>query len=125
MPASSIGVLNSWGIYFVASAALVGALTPTLIGAVHDSREGCDYRVADGIRSVLDSLRPGMVVTLSFSGSPTVDSARLSGRAVTFADGDQTVTMRTQHSLPNVVLSPGVQYEVWLQGDSVRVRKPG
>ena len=125
MPASSVGVMNSWGIYLIASAALVAALTPQLIGASQDSREACDYRMADGIRSVLDSLRSGTVVTFSFSGWPTPDSAHLTGHAIVFTGANWTVTARTRYSLPNVTLSPGVNYQVWLQGSSVRVSEHG
>jgi hypothetical protein len=96
-----------------------------LIGATQDSREGSDYREAEGICSVLDSLRPGTVVTFSFGGWSAGDSARLAGQVVSFANGNWTVNMRTQYSLPNVTLSPGVQYRVWLEGNSVRVNEGG
>lgn len=125
MPASSVGVLNAWGIYLVAAAALVAALSPQLIGATQDSREGCDYRTADGIRSLLDSLSPGTVVTFSFGAWSTGDLARLAGHAVSFANGNWRVIMPTRYFLPNVTLSPGAQYKIWLEGDSVRVNELG
>ena len=95
MPASSAGVMNAWGVYLIASAALVGALSPQLSGTAEDSREGCDYRVADGMRSVVDSLRPGMAVTISFSDWSTGDPAHLSGHEIRFASGNWTVIMLT------------------------------
>ena len=103
----------------------MAALTPQLIRATQDSREGCDYRLADGIRSVLDSLHPGTVVTFSFTGWSTGDSAHLTGHAVSFEAGNWTVVMQTRYALPNVTLAPGIEYQVWLEGDSVRVNEPG
>jgi len=117
--------MNAWGIYLVASAALVGALTPQLVGVAQDSREGSDYRMADGIRSVLDSLRPGTVVTFSYGALSAGESARLSGHEVSFVNDNLTVAVRTLYSLPNVTLSPGVEYRVWLGGGSVRVGEIG
>jgi hypothetical protein len=117
--------MNAWGVYLIASVALVAAFTPRLIGTTQDSREGIDYRMADGISSLLDSLRPGIVLTFSFGAWSTADSAHLSGHLVSLQDGNLTVTMRTRFSLPNATLSPGVQYRAWLEGGSVRVSELG
>ena len=110
--------------YLIASAALIAALMPQLAGTAQDSREGTDYRVADGIRSVLDSLRPGTVVTLSF-GSWTGDSARLEGHEITLMDGSGAVALQTRYELPNVTLVPNVSYQVWLNGNGAEVTQAG
>ena len=123
MPATSIGALNAWGVYLIASAALIGSLVPQLARTAQDSREGSDYRVADGIRSVLDSLHPGTVVTFSFGS--TGDSARLVGREIILFYGNGTVTLQTRYELPNITLTPEVSYRVWLGGNQVGVSEAG
>ncbi|HXW95114.1 MAG TPA: hypothetical protein VEJ19_05355 [Nitrososphaerales archaeon] len=110
--------------YLIASAALIGALGPQLAGTVQDSREGTDYRIADGICSVLDALRPGILVTFSFD-SLTGDSAHLDGHEVSLIDGKGAVTFQTRYGLPNITLTPNVSYQVWLKGNEVSVSEAG
>jgi hypothetical protein len=112
-------------VYLIASAALIAALTPQLVGATRDSREGSDYRVADGIRSVLDSLRPGTIVTFSFGSWSTGDSARLDGNEVILNYGNGSVALHTRYDLPNITLTPNVSYQVWLEGNRVSVSEAG
>ncbi|HYA55555.1 MAG TPA: hypothetical protein VED22_02035 [Nitrososphaerales archaeon] len=111
--------------YLIASAALIAALVPQMAGTAQDSREGSDYRVADGIRSVLDSLRPGTVITFSFPSWATGDSARLSGNEVIFMYGNESVALQTRYNLPNSTLAPGVSYQVRLKGNMVSVSQAG
>ena len=66
-----------------------------------------------------------MTVALSFGTSSTGDSARLEGQQIVFSDGDGTLALSTSHVLPNVTLSPGVLYRVWLEGNYVRVSPDG
>jgi hypothetical protein len=112
-------------VYLIASVALIAVLSPQLGGAAQDSREGSDYRVADGIRSVLDSLRPGTVITFSFGSLSAGDSARLDGNEIILMYGNGTVSLQTRYDLPNVTLVPGVSYQVWLKGDQVGVSEAG
>jgi len=112
-------------VYLIASAALIAALAPQLAGAAHDSREGSDYRIADGIRSILDSLHPGTVVTFSFGAWPMGDAARLDGHDVNLTYGDGTLVLRTLYDLPNVTLAPNASYQAWLEGNVVGVREIG
>jgi len=103
----------------------MAALSPQLTAATQDSREGYDYRIADGIRSVIDSLRPGMLVAFSFGTWSISDSAQLAGHTISITGGNWKVIMSTRYSLPNVTLLPSAQYQVWLEGNSVRVSGPG
>jgi len=112
-------------VYLIASAALIGALAPQLARTAEDSREGSDYRVADGIRSVLDSLRSGTVVTFSFGTWSTGDSVRLDGREINLMYGNGTVALQTRYELPNMTLVPGISYRVWLVGNLVGVSEAG
>jgi len=125
LPASSIASLDTWGVYLIASAALIAALMPPLVGTVQYSREGSDYRIADGIRSVLDSLRPGTVTSFYFGSWSTGDSAHLDGHEVILTYGNGTVALQTRYNLPNVTLSPDVHYQVWLKGNQVDVSGAG
>lgn len=125
MPASSIGALNAWGVYLIASAALVAALVPQLSGTLQDSREGADYRVAEGIQSVLNLLSPGANLTLSFGDWPSSDVARLAGYDVTFDYGNGTLVLPVRWALPDFTLFPGLGYQVWLVNDKVRVTEIG
>jgi len=55
----------------------------------------------------------------------TTGEARLFGNEVVIADGNTTVGLASRWILPNVTLSPGVSYQVWLVGDEVMVSKAG
>ena len=125
MPASTIGAMNSWGVYLIASVALIGVLSPQLVGVTRDSREGADWRNADGIRAVLDALRPGMVITFSFGAWSTSDEVYIGGNLVSVSYGNGTISLPTTWSLPDVVLSPSVSYRAWLDGDEVQVTRAG
>jgi hypothetical protein len=112
-------------VYLIASAALIAVLSPQLVGAAQDSREASDYRVADGIRSVLDSLRPGTVITFSFGSWSAGDSARLQGREVILTYGNGTVALQTLYEVPSITILPDVSYQLWLKGNHVVVSVAG
>ncbi len=125
MPASSIDAINSWGIYLIASAVLVSALLPPLLGAAGDSRKGADWRVADGIQHALDSLRPGITLSLSYGSWPLADTVQLDGREISIDYGNGTIRLPSLWNLPFTTLAPSGVYRVWLEGDNVRVSAIG
>lgn len=125
MPASSVSALNSWGVYLVASAALILVLSPQLTGAARGSREGADWRYADGVKNVLDALRPGISVGLSYGASSSGDPLHLEGHRISCAYGSGTISLPTRWALPNATLSPSVNYLVWLSGGEVQVAQVG
>jgi hypothetical protein len=125
MPTSSVGSLNSWGVYIIASAVLVGILSPQLIGVAGDSREAADWRNADGVRVALNALRPGITFTFSYGGWSTSDAVRLDGQQVSVTYGNGTISFPTIWSLPNCTLLPAVNYRVWLAGEIVQVKQAG
>jgi len=100
-------------------------LVPQLSGTFVDSREGADYRVANGIQSVLNLLSQGSSATLSFGEWPSSDIAHLAGHDVVFDYGNGTVVLSVLWALPNVTLSPGVVYRVWLVANNVTVTEVG
>lgn len=125
MPASSVGALNAWGVYLIASAALILVLSPMLTGAARDSREGADWRTADGVRAVLDSLRPGITLDMSFGVSSSADPLRLRGHLISCDYGGGTISLPTRWALPDVTLSPLVNYAVRVSGGEVLVVRSG
>ena len=125
MPASSVGALNSWGLYLIASGLLVGMMSPQLLKMTSDSREGSDLRCADGVGAALDSLRPGMAISFSFGSWPWADPIHLGGLQISVVDGNGTMTLPSAWELPNETISPFVSYRAWLAGDLVRVAVAG
>ena len=125
MPASSTSALNAWGVYLVASVALVGLLAPALTGLAADSREASDLRVADGIRSVINSLQPGTSIELSYGTWSTSDHFQLDGKQISVGYGRGTIILPVKWGLPNVTLVPDVLYHAWLVGNEVEVAAVG
>ena len=121
MPASSISGLNSWVLYISGWTALVLLLTPQLAGGAKDARASADWRNVDGVRAVVDSLRPGLAVLLISVSSGSPDEVRLGGHLVSCPDGNGTVTMTVTWALPNITLAPSVLYRLTLASGVVVV----
>lgn len=117
--------LNSWGAYLLASVALVALLAPALTSAAGATREGADWRTADGVRRVIASLSPGETVNLTLWGAPGADPMVLSGRTITCTYGKGSITMSSPWLLPGVTLSAGVSYSLTLSRGAVRVVRGG
>ena len=117
--------MNSWGVYLIAAAALVGVLAPQIAGVASLSREGADLRCAEGVRATLDSLRPGMAVVFSFDAWPLSDPILLGGTAISVSYGNGTVTLPVEWQLPSLTLSPSVPYRAWLANGTVQVAPVG
>lgn len=115
--------MNSWGLYIFASVALVLLFTPQLDGVARDARESADWRNVDGVRAVIDSLRPGVAVLFTYGGSFAPDDVRLGGHLVSCPDGNGTISMPVTWPLPNVTLSPSVRYRLALVLGVVRVTR--
>jgi hypothetical protein len=125
LPVASTGALNSWGLYLIASAALVLMLGPPLTGVARDSREGADWRSVDGVRQVLDGLRPGIALDFSYGSSPTADSIHLAGSFVSCDYGSGTISLPSRWTLPSTTLLPTVHYTASLTGEEVQVAQLG
>jgi len=117
--------MNSWGVYIVASLALVLVLAPLLTGTVRGSREGADWREADGVRAVLDGLRPGVSLNFSFGDALTSDKIQLHGKVISCNYGEGTISLSSKWSLPDFTLLPTVRYVAFLSGTQVRVSQAG
>jgi len=125
VPTSSVSTLNSWGLYLIAAGALVGLMSPQLIGVAADSREGTDWRYADGIRAALDSLSPGMTIVLTYGSWPGADPIHLSGRLISVAYGNGTISLSSRWDLPSMTMSPFLSYRAWIAGTEVQVTTIG
>lgn len=121
MPASSITSLNSWGLYIFASVALVLLFIPQLGGVASDARESADWRNLDGVRAVIDSLRPGVTVLMTYGSPDTLDDVHLGGHLVSCSDGNGTISMPVTWALPNATLSPSEPYRLALAFGTVTV----
>ena len=123
MPASSVSGMNSWGLYLFASVALVLVFTPQLSGVVQASRDSMDRRNLDGIRELVDALRPGSTVVFSYGIAGVSDSVRLGGRSIWCLDGNRTIAVPARWALQNATLAPGTRYQFALSQGEVSVEK--
>jgi hypothetical protein len=121
MPASSIGSIDSWGVYLAAAGALLLVLSPSLTSAATDSREGVDYRTLDGVRAILNALGPGEVTRFSFGSDPAGDPIRLLGEQLSCSYGRGTIIMSSALQLPTITLYPLVSYLAYINGSHVTV----
>jgi hypothetical protein len=117
--------MNSWGLYLISALALVLMLTPQLTALASDSRESSDWRYLDGVREVVDSLRPGVSVNLTLVSPTPPDEIHLSGRHLSCDYGGGSLTMATEWPLSNATLSPNSRYILWLGGGIVMVKLVG
>jgi hypothetical protein len=105
----------------MAALAMTLVLSPALTSAAKDSRQGADWRILDGVRSVLDSLRPGFTAFLIFGAPGTSDSIHLGGHRISISYGGGSILQGSKWTLVNATLLPGVAYRVWLAGGIAQV----
>jgi hypothetical protein len=125
MPASSVSSLTSWGLYLLATVALLAILSPMLSGSFQSARVGADSRNLDGVRSVLDGLRPGMRITFSFGEATGSDPIRIEGHLISCTSAAGKMTVPSRWGLPSMIVLPSVAYTAQLEGGSVKVVGPG
>jgi hypothetical protein len=107
----------------MAALAMILVLSPALTSAAKDSREGADWRILDGVRSVLDSLRPGFMAFLTFGVSGSSDSIHIGGHQISISYGSGSILLGSKWILANATLLPGVAYRVWLANGMAQVAK--
>ena len=123
MPSTTIAAEGSWGAYLAAAAALLLVITPAISAAARASRAGADWRYADGVRAVLDSLSPGVTVRFSYGSAPSADEILLAGDTVSIYDGVGFIAFETSHPVPTMFLRPTVSYSAELVGGEVEVSR--
>ena len=107
----------------MAAAALLLVLTPAVSAAAAASREGADWRYADGVKAVFNSLAPGVSVRFSYGSSSSADEILLAGDSVRIYDGRGFIAFGTDHPLPAMSLQPTVSYTARLVGGEVEVSR--
>jgi hypothetical protein len=117
--------MNSWGTYLVASSVIVLIVSPLLSGAARASREGADWRETDGLRAVLDGLRPGLTVDFSYGTSPSGDRIHLGGVRISCNYGSGAISLPSRWILPDMTLSPAVGYVASIRDGQVVVFQIG
>jgi hypothetical protein len=113
--------MNSWGVYLIASAALILILAPALQKITSDARIASDWREIDGVSRIIDSLRPGMTVHLKL-GSDTKDAIRLHGNEISCYDGTGVLVRNSRWLLPDYTFLPGIGYIISLGTTQVEVK---
>ncbi|MDE1858415.1 MAG: hypothetical protein KGI26_05060 [Thaumarchaeota archaeon] len=125
MPASSVGGLNAWGTYMLAALALLVVLSPALSSASRDAREASDLRYLEGVRAVLDSLRPGVAASFSFGVSAAGDPISAGGHTLASSYGSGAVEVHSEALLPNMTLRPATPYLASVSGGQIVVVQGG
>ncbi len=127
MPASSSSLVISTSIYLFSSTIFLGMAYSPVQSSLHSADLATVRNVADGIQWQLDSLSPGMVVSLSWGQTlfqvPTAVS--LSGHSLIVSFRDFSAVRILRWALPSMVLEPGIRYSATLQGDEVRIAQSG
>jgi len=100
-------------------------MSPQLTSVASLSREGADWRSADGVAVALGSLRPGVTLVITFGGWPSNDAIVLSGHQVSISYGNGTFELPSRLPLPNITLTPFTSYRVWLSEGDVEVAADG
>ncbi len=121
MPASSVSSSVSWGVYLVASLALVTALTPAIRGVSQFSQEAALGTVVQGVASVVNGLEPGMAASLVLQIPAANASVRLEGHTVVGTLGGIRISQPSSWALPNTTLSYGVVYTLTIEEGRVEV----
>jgi hypothetical protein len=119
-----MAAMNSWGVYLIASASLILLLAPTIYKTSNNARIASDWREVDGVRTVIDSLRPGLSVQVKLWMNST-DAIRLQGYQISCNDGSGILTGRSAWLLPDYTLVHGTRYLLTLDGSRVEVTQVG
>ena len=83
--------------------------------------------IADDLLWQLDSLSPGVVITLSWKQTilQVPVSVSLAGQSVRVSFTDILTTRQTRWMLPSLVLDPGKTYLAYLDGDRITIETKG
>ncbi|MDA4121016.1 MAG: hypothetical protein OK404_01250 [Thaumarchaeota archaeon] len=121
MPATVVSSSMGWGTY-LASALILGTVLVPIANHVYDaSQAGAASRTVAGVLGVLDGLRPGLIVSLSYGVPGEKVSIRMAGHLLSYDIGGKTAQAWCRWDLPHFTLLPGQRYTVWLNGASVEV----
>ena len=125
MPSTVISSISGWGAYFASGLILVVVLTPAVYHVHEASKVESGLRIIAGVQRVLDSLRPGLVATLTYGSLGGAAEVRTGAHAITYISGNTSVSAETKWALQNSTLNPGLNYSVYLAGGLVEVSRVG
>jgi len=94
-------------------------------GVVADSKLGAASRTLLGVRSVLDSLKPGMTVRLTYGSPGSPGEIRTIGHLLVFVLGSPISLSMCKWNLPNMTMLPGWAYVARLDGSSIEMTVDG
>ena len=125
MPATVVSSVSGWGVYLASALIFAAALSPTMNQVQDDSKVASATKTIAGVQRVLDSIGPGLMVTLTYGSLGEGARITIGTHIVTYISGDMGVSAVTRWDLPDFTLLPGVQYFVWISGGSVKVSLVG
>jgi hypothetical protein len=114
---SSLG----WGAYLASALILGTALVPVANNVYDASQAGAASRTVAGVLGVLDGIRPGLTVSLSYGVPGEKASIRTAGHILSYDVGGRSAQAWCRWDLPSLTLLPGERYTIWLSGSSVEV----
>ncbi len=122
MPTVTVSSRLSDAVY-VASVVALSVLLARPVYLVHAaSQERGAQAVASGFAHLIDSMSPGASVVTTLEALPGVGlSVTLSGTTVAASFGGSTATAQARWALPQATLSPGVAYNLTLEGGEVKI----
>lgn len=127
MPATSLETILSWGVYILAGGAALAILVPVALGIQRDSAISADRTQLEGLRSVLESLGPGMTVTFILPSGLQSGDVVLDGHSIVYVGTGGNVTLVSDCSFENTELSGPAAYVARADDGTVEVlpRGPG
>ncbi len=125
MPASSISSIMTWGAYLGAMLTLTAFLAPAALGTLGDMRDYAAASTVDSIRVLIDALRPGDSVYLTFAQSGNRFSVLMSGHSVGYDLDNSTTYVPCRWKLETAVLYPSREYLLTLVNGTVGVSTVG
>lgn len=122
MPVSSVEGLLSTSVYFVAVLLLMVIVMVPVASLYTGASAQAARALAKGVAGQVDALSPGMETMVEFGSYPGMSvSVRFSDEAVTATVNGFSSTVATSWPLNGVLLEPGTQYDLALNGGVVMV----
>lgn len=125
MPASSLSSIMNWGVYLAATLALASFLAPAALGVLGEARENAAASTVSGIRALIDALRPGDSVDLTFASSGTAFLVLTRGNLVGYRLGSSSSFLPCEWTLETATLYASREYLLTLANGTVEVSEVG
>ncbi len=111
---------------YLASALIFATIMSPAVHHVQEaSKVDSASRAITGVQRVLDSLEPGLVVSLTYGFNGQAAQIITGVHTMTYTSGNTAVSAVTKWVLPYSTLHPGLEYFLWIAGGSVEVSRVG